>query len=88
MHFKEWRVVPRTITDPYFKTPRTVESLLFLVDEVDGVAVDKIYSVVSETLANEFKPYLDDGTFRDYVWTIVKDGAEFVAPRIVSRRRR
>ena len=87
MHFKEYRVTSRQITDPYFGTPRTVQSLLFLVDRVDGEPVDKTFSVVSEKLADEFRPYLEDGSFRDYVWCLVKDAAGFVPPRVASRRR-
>lgn len=87
MHFREYVVESRQITDPTFKVPRTVQSLVFLVDRVDGEPVDKTFSVVSEKLAQEFEPYLEDGSFRDYVWTLVKDGPGYVAPRIVSRRR-
>lgn len=87
LHFSQYRVTSRQITDPYFGTPRTVESLLFLVDRVDGEPVDKTFSVTSEKLAQEFEPYLEDGSYRDYIWTLVKDGPGFVAPRIASRRR-
>ena len=87
MHFREYRVTSRQITDPMFNVPRTVQSLVFLVDSVDGVAVDKTFSVVSEKLAQEFEPYLEDGSFRDYTWCLVKDAAGFVPPRVASRRR-
>ena len=87
LHFKEYRVASRQITDPYFGTPRKVESLLFLVDRVDGEPVDKTFSVVSEKLAQEFEPYLEDGSYRDYTWCLVKDAAGFVPPRVASRRR-
>ncbi|GAH32551.1 unnamed protein product [marine sediment metagenome] len=87
MRFKEYRVTPREITDPFWKTPRTVESLLFLVSHVDGKPVDKTFSVVSEKLALEFKPYLEDGSYRGYEWCLVKDAPGFVAPRIAKRTR-
>ena len=87
LHFREYRITERQITDPYFKTPRTVTSLLFLVDREDGVEVDKTYSVVSEKLADEFRPYLEDGTYKDYEWCLVKDAPGFVPPRIARRRR-
>ena len=87
MHFREYRVTSRQITDPMFNVPRTVQSLVFLVDRVDGKPVDKTFSVVSEKLAQEFEPYLEDGSFRDYEWCLVKDAAGFVAPRVASRRR-
>jgi len=87
MHFKEYRVTSREITDPFWRTPRTVESLLFLVDRVDEKPVDMTYSVVSEKLAGEFRPYLEDGSYRDYTWCLVKDGEGFTAPRVAKRTR-
>jgi len=87
MRFKEYRVARRQITDPYFKTPRMVESLLFLVSHVDGKPVDKTFSVTSEKLAQEFEPYLEDGTYKVYNWCLVKDGEGFTAPRIARRTR-
>ena len=87
MHFSEYRITERQITDPMFNVPRTVSSLVFLVDRVDGAPVDKTFSVVSERLAQEFEPYLEDGSYRDYTWCLVKDAAGFTPPRVQSRRR-
>jgi len=87
MHFKEYRVTSREITDPFFGTARKVNSLLFLVDRVDGVACDKTFSVVSERLASEFEPYLEDGSYRGYTWCLVKDAGEFTPPRVARRTR-
>lgn len=87
MRFREYRVIPRQIEDPMFKIPRMVTSLVFLVSHVDGVPVDKTFSVVSERLAQEFEPYLEDGTYKNYVWCLVKDAAGFVPPRVAKRTR-
>ena len=87
MRFREYRVTSREITDPFWKTPRMVESLLFLVDRVDGKPVDKTFSVVSEKLSQEFKPYLEDGTYKNYTWCLVKDAEGFTAPRVARRTR-
>ncbi len=87
MRFKDYRVAPRQITDPFFNTPRTVESLLFLVTHVNGMPVDKMFSVISEKLAQEFEPYLEDGTYKVYEWCLVKDAGRFTAPRIARRTR-
>jgi len=87
LHFREYRVTDRQITDPFFETPRTVRSLVFLVDREDGAPVDKNFSVVSEKLADEFQPYLEDGSFRFYEWCLVKDAAGFVPPRVARRTR-
>jgi len=43
--------------------------------------------VVSEKLAGEFRPYLEDGTYKNYTWCLVKDAPGFVAPRIAKRTR-
>ena len=87
MRFREYRVASREITDEFWGTKREVDSLLFLVSHVDGVKVDKTFSVVSEKLALEFKPYLDDGSYKNYEWCLVKDAPGFVAPRIAKRSR-
>lgn len=87
MHYKDYRVTERQITDPMFNIARTVTSLVFLVDRVDGVSVDKTFSVVSEKLSDEFEPYLEDGSYKNYVWCLVKDAAGFVPPRIAKRTR-
>ena len=87
MRFKEYRVTSREITDPFWKTPRKVDSLLFLVDRVDGKPVDKTFSVVSERLAQEFEPYLADGSYKAYEWCLVKDAGEFTPPRVARRTR-
>ena len=87
MHFREYRVVDREITDPLFGVLRTVKSLVFLVDKVDGAPVDKTFSVVSEKLADEFEPYLEDGSYKNYTWCLVKDAVGFVPPRVANRRR-
>ena len=87
MHFREYQITPRLITDTFWKTQRTVNSLLFLVDRVDGKPVDQTLSVVSERLAMEFQPYLEDESYKNYLWCLVKDAEGFTAPRIVSRTR-
>ena len=87
MRFRDYRVTSRQITDPLFNVPRTVDSLVFLVSHVDGKPVDKTFSVVSETLSQEFEDYLADGSYKNYTWCLVKDGAGFTPPRVASRRR-
>ena len=84
LHFREHKLVERQITDPLFKVLKTVRSLLFLVDEVDGRAVDMTYSVVSEKLASDLAGYLEGKRYRAYTFEIVKDAPGTVPPRIVS----
>jgi len=87
LHFREYRITPREIEDPFWKVGRRVNSLLFLVDKEDGKPVDKMFSVISDRLAGEFEPYLEDGSYKDYEWTIVKGGNVMVPPRIAGRIR-
>lgn len=77
-------MVPRQITDPYFKVPRTVQSLVFLVDRENGREVDKSFSILSTKLVNELSGYLEGKRYRGYEFTVVKDAPGTVPPRIVS----
>ena len=82
MHFKMHKIVDRQITDPFFNVPRTVKNLLFLVDRVNGQAVDKTFSILSQKLADDLSGYLEQNRYRNYEFTIVKDSAGMVPPRI------
>ena len=84
MHWKAHKFVDRQIMDPTFEVPRTGRSLLFLVDEEDGRAVDKTYSVMSTKLAGELSGYLEGNRYLGYNFTIVKDAPGMVPPRIVE----
>jgi len=82
LHFRDHALVPRVITDPVLKERRTVESLLFYVDEENGRAVDKTYSIVSQKHAAEFSGYLEGKRYRGYVFVVIKDAPGTVPPRI------
>lgn len=84
LHFKEHKFATRTITDAIFGGTREVRSLVFLVDEEDGVKVDKMYSVVSDRLASDLSGYLEGHRYRGYSFTIQKDAPGTVAPRLVE----
>lgn len=87
LHFKDYRITPREIEDQLWKQTRTVQSLLFLVDRENGAPVDKMFSVISDRLAQEFDPYLKDGSYKDYEWTLIKGSNIMVPPRIAGRTR-
>lgn len=84
LHFTDHQIVKRQITDPVRKVPVTRESLLFYVDEVDGVKLDKMYSILSQKHAAEFAGYLPKKAYVGYRFTVIKDAPGFVPPRIVS----
>ena len=86
LHFRAAKTVSRVITDPIFGVPKTVTSLLFLVDRENGAAVDKTFSVVSGRLAEELSGYLEAERYRAYEFTFVKDAPGTVPPRLVEVR--
>ena len=83
LHFFDHVQVPRTITDPWFKTPRTVQSLVFRVDMVDMQPADQMFSIVSDKLRKEIEPYLTDRRYLGYDFVVVKDAEGTVPPRLV-----
>jgi len=88
MHFTDHKIEARVITDPVTGRARQVESLLFVLDEEDGRASFKTYSILSMKHAAEFAGYLEGKRYRDYVFEVVKDAPGTVPPRIVSVRPR
>ena len=84
LHFTDHQIVKRQIEDPVRHVPVTRESLLFYVDEVDGTELDKMYSILSQKHAAEFAGYLPAKKYVGYLFTVIKDAAGFVPPRIVS----
>ena len=86
LHFIDHGEIEKLITDPQLKWKKTVKSLVFKVDKVDGSPVDTVFSVISEKLWNDLKPYLYGQRYRNFEFIIVKDGAGYVPPRIVEIR--
>lgn len=74
----------RVITDTIFMRPKTIQSLLLLVDEEDGRPVTKTYSVVSEKLVGDLSGYLEGNRYRGYRFTLIKDAPGTVPPRILE----
>lgn len=84
LHFRANKIAERIITDATFGVPRSVRSMLFLVDEEDGRPVDKAFSVLSQRLMDELAGYLEGERYLRYTFTIVKDAPGTVPPRIVE----
>ena len=82
LHFKDHRIISRPITDRLFGVPRQVNSLIFMVDRLNGNAVDMRFSAVSDRLIGEFTPYLEAKRYANYEFEIIKEGPEMAAPRI------
>jgi len=84
LRLRDHAFVDRVLTDPVWKEPKTVRTLMFRVSMEDGVPVDKVWSVVSGKLAQELSGYLEGRRYRDYEFVVVKDAPGFVPPRLVS----
>lgn len=79
LHFYDHAFMEKTIIDPILKRPKTVRSLVFFVDEEDGIKVDKTFSVIQEKLATLFAPYLEGKRYLGFKFRIRKIGAGFTA---------
>ena len=74
LHFSNHTVGPVVMEDPITALVRPVETLTFVVDRQNGNPVNKVYYVTSERHAADFRPFLDDRSYRLYTWTITRWG--------------
>jgi len=77
LHFFDHVIQARTITDPITGGPATRHVLIFEVDQFNGKEVAAKYSIMAEKHAGQFKPYLDDKSYRDYDFVITPVGEGF-----------
>jgi len=77
LHFTDHVIMRRTTTDPLTGEPTTRNVLVFEVDRLNGREVFAKYSIMAEKHAGQFKPYLDDKSYRDYDIIITKIGEGF-----------
>lgn len=84
LHFTDHKIARRQVTDPDTKRLVEREGLMFFVDKVDGIRVDKMYSILSERHSAEFAGYLPGKAYVGYEFIVVKDAPGYVAPRIAQ----
>ena len=77
MHFTDHTIETRTITDTTSRQPEPRQTLVFNVDRLDGAAVQAKFSTMAEKLALNFKPYLEDKSYRSYEIIITQSGVGF-----------
>ncbi|KKM87668.1 hypothetical protein LCGC14_1266460, partial [marine sediment metagenome] len=65
IHMVDHEIQPRGILDSLTKKPKTINVLVFEVDEVNGVAMSTTWSITAERLASNFKAFLDGKTYVD-----------------------
>ena len=82
LHFSDHRIVERAITDPWTHQPKVVQSILFWVDFEDGNPVSKSFSVISQRLAGELTPYLENKRYVHFAFRFYKEAPGTVAPRL------
>jgi len=83
MHFMDHKIIRSPIFDKVFERQRTVNNLVFLVDRLNGSEADTRFSVVSQRLMQDLSGYLPGKAYRTFEFTIIKDSAGYVPPRIV-----
>ncbi len=79
LHLLNPRIEARSITDPVTRQPKTVNVLVFGVDELDGKPVQSTFSTLSDKLALALKPWIDDKTISLRTVIITQVGQGFTA---------
>lgn len=77
VHFTSHDLVPKTITDPQTMRPKSITTLVFQADELNGAAVAAQYSITSQKHAADFAPFLPGEKYRDYDFIITLTGEGF-----------
>lgn len=78
MHFTDDYVVERTIADRETGKPKTIKSLVFWVDELNGEDVARTFSILSEKLAAHFEPLRKNKEYTRYDFIITPMGDGFL----------
>ena len=78
IHMVDHEIQARGIVDPLTRRAKTINVLVFEVDEVNGVAVSTTWSITAERLASNFKAFLDGKTYVDRLWTVTPRGTSFM----------
>ena len=76
IHFTDDYEIVRTIADKETGKPKPIKSLVFWVDELDGVDAARTFSILSEKLRAHFEPFLPgkEYTHYDFIITQIGDG--------------
>lgn len=79
LHFTDHDIIVKELRDSITGKPKRVKSLVFEVDEVDGAADVRTFSIVQQKLASQFLPFLDDRSYTKYRFVITRIGEGFLA---------
>jgi len=78
MHFTDAYYIDREIADRETGKPKTIKSLVFYVDELNGEPASRTFSILSQKLAAHLEPYLPNNEYRDYDFIITQIGDGFL----------
>ena len=78
MHFTDHAFDAKEIRDPRTGLVKSLNTLVFSVDRLNGVAVGALYSVTADKLAKQLAPYLANRAYRGFLFTITKLGTEYL----------
>jgi len=78
MHFTDHYRIERVIADKETGKPKTIESLVFWVDTLQGEDVARTFSILSQKLAAHFEPFLTDKRYEGYDFIITQMGEGFL----------
>lgn len=84
MRFDKYAWREQTILDKEIGFMKRVKSLVFHAIEENGHRTDKIFAIISKNLEAEFRPYLERDEYKKYRFTVLKESAAYIAPRLLE----
>ena len=78
LHFTDHYWIDREIMDRESGKPKTIKSLVFWVDTLEGEPVSRTFSVLSQKLAAHLEPFLDNKEYLKYELIITQMGSGFL----------
>lgn len=78
MHFTDHYYIDREIADRETGKPKTIKSLVFWVDTLEGEPCSRTFSVLSQKLAAHLEPFLAGKEYLKYELIITQMGSGFL----------
>lgn len=78
MHFTDDYYIERTIADKETGKPKTIKSLVFWVDELNGEDCARTFSILSQKLAAHLEPFRPNKEYTHYDFIITQIGDGFL----------
>lgn len=78
MHFTDDYIIERTILEKETGRDKTIKSLVFWCDELNGELTARTFSVLSQKLASHLEPFRVDKKYKNYDFIITQMGDGFL----------